>query len=112
MLGRLAVGVIRHPPARYFTLQHFFYNGRAHRKRNGNMRIFTIVAMAIALLSATAYAAEKKSVTARSDEQLKLDADIDKAYQNALKSTRDKRQPAKIDPWQTVRPVGTGSAKQ
>ena len=77
------------------------------------MRTFVIVAMLIAFAPAAAYA-QKKSITARTDEQTKHDAEIDQAYRNALSGTGSKKlpAPAKVDPWQTVRPTGTDKAKQ
>jgi hypothetical protein len=77
------------------------------------MRTFVVVAMLIAFAPAAAYA-QKKSVTTRTDEQTKTDAEIDQAYQNALSGTRSKKlpAPAKVDPWQTVRPAVTDKVKQ
>ena len=78
------------------------------------MRTCTIAAMMIALLPTAAYSQRKTPPTLRTDEQMKTDAEVDKAYQNAIKATREKRPaaPAKIDPWQTVRTPGDNNVKR
>jgi hypothetical protein len=77
--------------------------------------MFVIAAILIAFAPTAAYAQQqKKSITARTDEQTKNDSEIDQAYQHALSGTRNKKlpAPAKVDPWQTVRPTATDKVKQ
>jgi hypothetical protein len=76
------------------------------------MRKFAIAAIVVALLP-TAVHAQRKSLTVRTDEQVKSDAAIDKAYQDALKRERGALgAPAKADPWKSVRPAPDASAKR
>ena len=56
------------------------------------MRTCTIAAMMIALLPTAAYSQRKTPPTLRTDEQMKTDAEVDKAYQNAIKATRKRDQ--------------------
>jgi hypothetical protein len=69
------------------------------------MRIFAIAAMMIAVLSASALAQQRGGGrTARTDEQKRTDAEVDKAYQNVIRNTGDKSQAAPVqDPWGLVR---------
>jgi hypothetical protein len=77
------------------------------------MRTFAIAAMMIALLSVSADAQQRGPRTTRSDEDKRTDAEIDKAYQNAIKNTGDKGRPVAIqDPWGTVRPSGGSTDKR
>jgi hypothetical protein len=70
------------------------------------MRRLAIAAMMIVSLPAAAYPQEDQGPpTARTDHEMKNDAAIDKAYQQAVKGTRVKGQAVKSDPWQTVRPA-------
>jgi hypothetical protein len=68
------------------------------------MRTLALAGMMIAVLAAPALAQQRGPMTTRTDEQKKTDADIDRAYQRAVKSTGDKGKAAPTDPWQTVRP--------
>jgi hypothetical protein len=78
------------------------------------MRTLTVAAIVIALLPTTAYSQQRKKAPAvsRTDEQLKTDAEVDKAYQNTLKATGGKAAPGKIDPWQSVRTPSDNNAKR
>jgi hypothetical protein len=74
---------------------------------------FAIAAIVIALLPASAYAQQKKGPpTARTDSEKKRDAEIDQAYRQAIKRTDEGVKPAKVDPWQSVRPADGDSAKR
>ena len=75
-------------------------------------RRLVVAAMIIALLPAPASAqAPKGSATERTDADKRKDAEIDKAYRDALK--RNSVSPAaKVDPWQTIRPADTDAPKQ
>jgi hypothetical protein len=68
--------------------------------------------MIIALLPAPASAqAPKGAATERTDADKKKDAEIDRAYRDALK--RNSAAPAaKADPWGTIRPANTDTTKQ
>jgi hypothetical protein len=72
----------------------------------------------MAMLPATAYSQQgpspNKSPWERSAEQKRKDAEVDQAYKDAIKATKDKGQaaPTAIDPWQTVRPAATDNAKR
>ncbi|CAN0444842.1 unnamed protein product [Phaeothamnion confervicola] len=71
------------------------------------MKAVAIAALVAALLPALAAAQENKGPpTVRSDAEKAEDAASERAYRNALDATRAKGQsePAKVDPWQTVRP--------
>ena len=78
------------------------------------MRTFAIAAMMIALLSASAVAQQQQRgpKTTRSDADKQTDAEIDKAYQKAVKSTAGQSEPAYSDPWKVVRPPSGGSDKR
>ena len=77
-----------------------------------NTRRLFVAAMIIALLPAPASAqAPKGSPTDRSDADKKKDAEIDKAYRDALKRNSGSSAP-KPDPWQTIRPANTDTPKQ
>ncbi len=74
-------------------------------------RLF-VAAMLIALLPAPASAqAPKGSPTERTDADKKRDAEIDRAYRDTLKRNAVAPPPA-ADPWQTIRPANTDTAKQ
>lgn len=78
-------------------------------------RRLAIAALMIALLPATAYPQEEEQkgpMTARTDKQKKIDAEIDKAYQDAVKRQRDNGPAPKSDPWQTIRPAGGDNTKR
>lgn len=77
------------------------------------MRTFAIAAMMIALLSASAVAQQQQGPrTTRSDADKQTDAEIDKAYQKAVKSTAGQSAPASNDPWKVVRPPSGGNDKR
>ena len=66
----------------------------------------------IAALPTSAYTqANKGPATERSEKQKKEDEAIDKAYREALKSKARNEPAAKTDPWQTIRPAGSGGTK-
>jgi hypothetical protein len=75
-----------------------------------------IVALMITLLPATAYSQRgqptQPSPFERTAAQKKKDAEVEKAYQESLKANKPKTAPAKIDPWQSVRPGNTNNAQQ
>jgi hypothetical protein len=76
-----------------------------------------IAALMITLLPATAYSQRGSQPTQpspfeRTAEQKKKDAEVEKAYQESLKANKPKTAPAKIDPWQSVRPGNTNNAQQ
>jgi len=77
------------------------------------MKRALIAAIMIALLPAAAYAQAppRGSPTARTDAQKKHDAEIDKAYREAVKSDASAKLPPP-DPWQTVRPAPTDTTKR
>jgi hypothetical protein len=76
------------------------------------MRTVIIAAVMIALLPATAYSQEHQPATRRTDEQKKQDAEIEKAYQEVTKGSKEKGPAKPWDPWQTVRPASGESAKR
>jgi hypothetical protein len=76
------------------------------------MRTFTIAAIILALLSASAFAQQRGPKTTRSEEEKRNDAEVDKAYQKALKATGDKGQPVIQDPWGAVRSPPGGTDKR
>jgi hypothetical protein len=76
------------------------------------MKKFAIVAILFALLPVSAYAQNQASPTARTDAEMKHDAEINKAYQDTIKRLGNSGQPANNDPWQTVRPVTTDDSKK
>ena len=70
-----------------------------------------IAAVFIALLPRPALAQAKGPATDRTEADKRKDAEIDKAYRDALK--RNSGTPApKADPWQTIRPANTDAPKQ
>ena len=76
------------------------------------MRPFTIAAIMIALLTASAFAQQPR--TSRTDDQKKADTETDQAYQNTLKATGgDKPKTAPVqDPWGVVRPSSASKDKR
>jgi len=80
------------------------------------MRTVAITAMMIALLPASAYAQQEDGppTSARTNQQKKEDAQIEKAYQEMIKRSRGQAAPApaKTDPWQTVRPADGDKTKR
>jgi hypothetical protein len=79
------------------------------------MRTLAIIALMAALLPAIAHAQQQQRPPTpfeRTAEQKKKDAEVEKAYQDALKADKAKATPAKIDPWQTIRPAGAGNVNQ
>jgi hypothetical protein len=63
-------------------------------------------------LPASAYSQAAGPPTARTDKEKKQDAEIDKAYEDAVKREADKKTPVAADPWQTVRPATTDNTKR
>ncbi len=79
------------------------------------MRRLVIAAIMMVLLPAAAYAQDNKDkgpLTVKSEKEKKIDAEIDKAYQESLKREGGIKQPVKVDPWQAIRPAGDDSAKR
>jgi hypothetical protein len=76
------------------------------------MRRFVLVAMMIAVLPVSASSQDKGPLTARTDAEKKKDAEIEKAYKDAIKRTGNERPAAPSDPWQSVRPAPADAAKQ
>ena len=67
------------------------------------MRRFIFAALLIGLLPAPAYAqASKGPATVETDAERKHDAEIDKAYRDAIKRTKGDEKVVK-DPWQSLR---------
>jgi hypothetical protein len=76
-----------------------------------------IVALMITLLPATAYSQKGSQPTQpspfeRTAAQKKKDAEVEQAYQQSLKANKAQTPPAKIDPWQSVRPANANNAQQ
>jgi hypothetical protein len=92
----------------------FVYDGGIHQGTGTRkMRKFVIVALMIALLPVSAYAQKDKGpLTARTEKEMKDDKEIDKAYQDTMKRTKDNGQASRSDPWQTIRPPGTDNTKR
>jgi hypothetical protein len=69
----------------------------------------------IALLPATAFSQKGQqqapSPFARTTEQKRKDAEVDKAYEEVLKADKAHAAPAKIDPWQAIRPADASTGK-
>jgi hypothetical protein len=84
------------------------------------MRTFIIAATMMTLLPATAYSqmgrqqdpSRNQSPFARTEAQKKKDAEVEKAYEEVLKSDKAHSAPAKVDPWQSIRPSGDDTAKR
>ena len=80
------------------------------------MRRLVIAAIMTVLLPAAAYPQQankdKGPLTVRSEKEKKVDAEIDKAYQESLKKEGGIKQPVTVDPWQSIRPAGDDSAKR
>ena len=79
-----------------------------------DMRKFVIAAimMAVVVLPVSAYAQDKGPPTVRSDSEKKKDAEIERAYKDALKRTGNDAPAAPPDPWQDVRPATNDTTKQ
>ena len=75
-------------------------------------RIVTAAAAMIALLPATAYSQENQRPTARTDQQKKEDAEIEKDYERVMKGIKAQTAPSKYDPWQTVRPTAAADGSK
>jgi|HubBroStandDraft_5_1064220.scaffolds.fasta_scaffold936285_2 hypothetical protein len=73
---------------------------------------YILFAMMIAVVPVSAYAQDKGPLTNRSDKEKKRDAEIEKAYKDAIKRTGDDKPAAPSDPWQSVRPPATDNTKQ
>jgi hypothetical protein len=84
----------------------------------GNMKKRIIVVLMITLLPATAYSQKGGSQPSgptpfeRTAAQKKKDAEVEKAYQESLKANNAHTAPAKIDPWQSVRPANANDAQR
>ncbi|MGD0149004.1 MAG: hypothetical protein ABSB77_10490 [Xanthobacteraceae bacterium] len=84
------------------------------------MRTFIIAATMMTLLPATAYSqmgrqqdpSRNQSPFARTEAQKKKDAEVEKAYEEVLKSDKAHSAPVKVDPWQSIRPSGDDTAKR
>jgi uncharacterized membrane protein len=79
------------------------------------MRKFVIAYMAAAMMTVlpvSAYAQEKGPPTARSEAEKKRDAEIEKAYKDAIKRMGNDAKAAPSDPWQSVRPPANDTPKQ
>jgi hypothetical protein len=74
--------------------------------------IYIMAAAMIAVLPAPAYAQDKGPPTVRSDQEKKRDAEIEKAYKDAIKRTGNAAPAAPSDPWQSVRPSPADNTKQ
>jgi hypothetical protein len=74
------------------------------------MRSLTIGAI-IALLTVAAHAEELNQLQKMEKQRREEAADVDKAYEKALKSTRSDAPAAKSDPWGTIRPARTGNSQ-
>jgi len=80
-------------------------------------RSFAIAAAIAVLLPLAAYAQQQgdpyvNNPGVKSDAQKRTEADIDKAYQQTVKQTRDKGPATRADPWGTVRPAASDSTKK
>jgi hypothetical protein len=85
----------------------------------GNMKKRIIVALMITLLPAPAYSQKGASPPSgqptpfdRTAAQKKKDAEVEQAYQQSLKANKAQTPPAKIDPWQSVRPANANDAQR
>jgi hypothetical protein len=71
-----------------------------------------IAAMMIALFPVSAYSQQDKGPpTARTEQEMKRDKEIDQAYRETMKRAGTNGQAAKSDPWNTIRPAGTDNTK-
>jgi len=76
------------------------------------MKKFVIAAMMIAFFPVCAQSQQDKGPpTARTEQEMKQDKEIDKAYQEAIKRAGAKGQASNSDPWKTVRPAGNDNTK-
>jgi hypothetical protein len=76
------------------------------------MRKLAIAAVMIALLPASAIG---EPTTARTDEQKKKDAEIQKAYEQVIRDTKGQAPAAgntKSDPWGNLRPAASDNSKR
>jgi hypothetical protein len=85
----------------------------------GNVKKRIIVVLMIMLLPATAYSQKggpppsgQPTPFDRTAAQKKKDAEVEKAYQDSLKANNAYTAPAKIDPWQSVRPANASDAQR
>jgi len=63
-----------------------------------------MIVLAAAIAAPPALAQQKQGPrTSRSDAQKREDAEVDKAYQNAIRGSRDSKPAAPVDPWGNVR---------
>lgn len=89
---------------------------RASGRKQGQARRFAVAAAMLVLLPFAADAQQRDDPYltppgARTNEQKKTDAEIDKAYQQTVKGTRDSRPANKTDPWGTLRPAASDNSK-
>jgi hypothetical protein len=88
------------------------------REGAGTMKKSIIVALMITLLPATAYSQGRSQPSGqpspfeRTAAQKKKDAEVERAYQQSLKANNAQTPPAKIDPWQSVRPANANDAQR
>jgi hypothetical protein len=75
------------------------------------MKKFVIAGMMIVLFPVSTYAQDKGPLTARTEKEMKQDAEIDKAYRDAMKRNDGNGQTAKSDPWKVVRPASPDTTK-
>ncbi len=73
---------------------------------------YIFAAVMIAMLPVTASAQDKGPLTARTDAEKKKDAEIEKAYKDAIKKAGGEPHAAPSDPWQSVRPAPADNPKQ
>ena len=77
------------------------------------MKALIVAALMMALLPLAAYAQgapPRGPATVRTEAEKKRDAEIDRAYKEALKRDASVKQPPP-DPWQTIRPAPTDTTK-
>ena len=76
------------------------------------MKLFAIAATMIVLFPAAAHSQQNKGPpTTRTEQEMKEDKEIDKAYRDAMKRAAGNGQAAKSDPWKIVRPPGANDTK-
>ena len=77
------------------------------------MRRIILAITMVALLPVAAYPQQNKGPpTVRSDKEKKQDAEIDKAYRDAVKRSGVNQPAVNNDPWQSVRPAGSDNTKR
>ena len=77
------------------------------------MKRFVITTMILALVATPALAQQRGPKTTRSDDQKRMDSEIDKQYQRVIQSTTDKSKPPPVtDPWGSVRATSSTPDKR